>query len=81
MTNDAGLQREYLLRLSLPPAQLSSRARNAKDARGRHDNTSSLFGPRQVRRYPAAACYLGEQPRPTLFLPPPGAQGGHGRKG
>ncbi len=36
-------QREYLLRLPLPLAQLYSRAYNAKDARGRHDNTFYLF--------------------------------------
>lgn len=36
-------RREYLLRLPLPLAQLYSRAYNAKDARGRHDNCFYLF--------------------------------------
>ncbi len=35
-------RREYLLRLPLPLAQLYSRAFNAKDARGRHDNAFYL---------------------------------------
>src|SRR4029077_14993631 len=35
--------REYLVRLPLPLAQLYSRAYNAKDARGRHDNAFYLF--------------------------------------
>ena len=37
------LQREYLLRLPLPLAQLYSRAHNSKDARSRHDNTFCFF--------------------------------------
>ena len=36
MSNE--FQREYLLRLPLPLAQLYGRAYNAKDGRGRHDN-------------------------------------------
>ena len=36
-------QRDYLIRLPLPLAQLYSRANNAKDARGRHDSTYYLF--------------------------------------
>ena len=35
--------RDYLTRLPLPLAQLYARAHNAKDARGRHDNTFYLF--------------------------------------
>jgi hypothetical protein len=35
-------QRDYLVRLPLPLAQLYSRAHNAKDSRGRHDNTFYL---------------------------------------
>jgi serine/threonine protein kinase/tetratricopeptide (TPR) repeat protein len=35
--------REYLVRLPLPIAQLYSRAYNAKDHRGRHDNSFYLF--------------------------------------
>src|SRR5439155_2028747 len=36
-------RRDYLVQLPLPLAQLYSRAYNAKDARGRHDNTFYLF--------------------------------------
>jgi hypothetical protein len=36
-------QREYLVRLPLPLAQLYSRAHNAPAARARHDNTFYLF--------------------------------------
>src|SRR5437764_359483 len=36
-------RRDYLVRLPLPLAQLYSRAYNAKDARGRHDNPFYLF--------------------------------------
>jgi serine/threonine protein kinase len=54
-------QREYLLRLSLPLAQLYSRAHNAKDARGRHDNTFYLFEALvKLAAAPAVACYLRE---------------------
>ncbi|HZY86994.1 MAG TPA: serine/threonine-protein kinase, partial [Gemmataceae bacterium] len=54
-------QREYLLRLPLPLAQLYSRAHNAKDARGRHDNTFYLFEAFvKLAAAPAVACYLRE---------------------
>jgi serine/threonine protein kinase len=54
-------QREYLLRLPLPLAQLYSRAYNAKDARGRHDNTYYLFEAfLKLAAAPAAAVYLHE---------------------
>jgi serine/threonine protein kinase len=61
-------QREYLLRLPLPLAQLYSRAHNAKDARGRHDNTFYLCEALiKLAVAPAIACYLSEiqagQPR------------------
>jgi hypothetical protein len=36
-------RREYLVRLTLPLAQLYSRAFNAKDPRGRYDNAFYLF--------------------------------------
>ncbi len=39
----AEFQRENLLRLPLPLAQLYARANNAKDARSRHDHTFYLF--------------------------------------
>ncbi|MFM9960452.1 MAG: protein kinase domain-containing protein [Planctomycetaceae bacterium] len=39
----AEYHREYLLRLPLPLAQLYARAFNAKDARGRHDNSFYVF--------------------------------------
>jgi serine/threonine protein kinase/tetratricopeptide (TPR) repeat protein len=60
--------REYLLRLPLPLAQLYSRAYNAKDARGRHDNTFYLFEATiKLAAAPLVAAYLREidqgQPR------------------
>src|SRR5437868_5997236 len=39
----ASFQRDYLVRLPLPLAQLYGRAHNAKDARSRHDNAFYLF--------------------------------------
>src|SRR5262249_58345578 len=52
-------QREYLLRLPLPLAQLYSRAYNAKDARGRHDNTFYLFEALvKLAAAPAVSAYL-----------------------
>ena len=39
----SGFQRDYLIRLPLPLAQLYSRAYNAKDTRARHDNAYYLF--------------------------------------
>src|SRR5437868_1503404 len=54
-------QPEYLLRLPLPLAQLYSRAHNAKDARGRHDNTFYLFEALvKLAAAPAVAAYLDE---------------------
>ncbi len=41
MSNE--FQREYLVRVPLPLAQLYSRAHNAKDGRGQHDNCFYLF--------------------------------------
>jgi serine/threonine protein kinase/tetratricopeptide (TPR) repeat protein len=52
-------QRDYLLRLPLPLAQLYSRSHNAKDARGRHDNTFYLFEALvKLTAAPAVAAYL-----------------------
>jgi tetratricopeptide (TPR) repeat protein/serine/threonine protein kinase len=64
----ADFQREYLLRLPLPLAQLYSRAHNAKDARGRHDNAFYLCEALvKLAGAPAVACYVQEtqqgQPR------------------
>ena len=54
-------QREYLVRLPLPLAQLYSRAHNAKDPRSRHDNTFYLFEALvKLTAAPAVACYLRE---------------------
>ena len=54
-------QRDYLLRLPLPLAQLYSRAHNAKDARGRHDNTFYLCEALvKLAAAPAVACYVHE---------------------
>lgn len=54
-------QRDYLLRLPLPLAQLYSRAYNAKDPRGRHDNGFYLCEALvKLLVAPAAACYLEE---------------------
>jgi serine/threonine protein kinase/tetratricopeptide (TPR) repeat protein len=59
MAND--FRRDYLVRLPLPLAQLYSRAHNAKDARGRHDNTFYLFEALlKLTAAPAIACYLHE---------------------
>jgi hypothetical protein len=59
-------QRDYLVRLPLPLAQLYSRAHNAKDARSRHDNTFYLFEALvKLTAAPAIAAYLhevGQQP-------------------
>jgi tetratricopeptide (TPR) repeat protein/serine/threonine protein kinase len=64
----ATFQREYLLRLPLPLAQLYARAHNAKEARARHDNAFYLFEALvKLAATPAVACYLHEceqgQPR------------------
>src|SRR4051812_15655605 len=54
-------RREYLVRLPLPLAQLYSLAYNAKDPRGRHDNTFYLFEATvKLAAAPAVACYLHE---------------------
>jgi hypothetical protein len=54
-------QRDYLVRLPLPLAQLYSRAYNAKDPRGRHDNTFYLFEALvKLGAAPAVAAYLHE---------------------
>ena len=54
-------QRDYLIRLPLPLAQLYSRAYNSKDARGRHDNTFYLFEALiKLAAAPAIAAYLHE---------------------
>jgi hypothetical protein len=54
-------RRDYLVRLPLPLAQLYSRAHNAKDARGRHDNTFYLFEALvKLAVAPAVAVYLHE---------------------
>jgi WD40 repeat protein/serine/threonine protein kinase/tetratricopeptide (TPR) repeat protein len=54
-----GFQRDYLLRLPLPLAQLYSRAHNAKDARARHDTTFYLFEALiKLTAAPAIAAYL-----------------------
>jgi serine/threonine protein kinase len=60
----AEFQREYLVRLPLPLAQLYSRAYNAKDARGRHDNTFYLFEALvKLAAAPLVATYLQETGR------------------
>ncbi len=57
----AEFRREYLLRLPLPLAQLYSRAYNAKDARGRHDNAFYLCEALvKLAAAPLIACYLDE---------------------
>src|SRR5215203_4106438 len=54
-------RRDYLARLPLPLAQLYSRAYNAKDPRGRHDNTFYLFEALvKLAGAPAVAAYLHE---------------------
>jgi formylglycine-generating enzyme required for sulfatase activity/serine/threonine protein kinase len=54
-------QREYLMRLPLPLAQLYSRAFNAKDQRARHDNTFYLFEALvKLAATVSAAAYLHE---------------------
>lgn len=56
--------REYLLRLPLPLAQLYSRAHNATDPRGRHDNTFYLFEALiKLTAAPAIVEYLNEVER------------------
>jgi serine/threonine protein kinase/formylglycine-generating enzyme required for sulfatase activity len=53
--------REYLVRLPLPLAQLYSRARNAKNARGRHDNIFYLFEAlTKLAAAPAILAYVQE---------------------
>jgi WD40 repeat protein/serine/threonine protein kinase len=57
----ATFQREYLLRLPLPLAQLYRRAHNAKDPRSRHDNVYYLFEALiKLAAIPAIAAYLSE---------------------
>ena len=57
----ATFQRDYLLRLPLPLAQLYRRAHNAKDARSRHDNVFYLFEALiKLTAIPAIAGYLAE---------------------
>jgi serine/threonine-protein kinase len=52
-------RRDYLVRLPLPLAQLYRRAFNAKDARGRHDNTFYLFEALvKLAAAPLAAAYV-----------------------
>jgi WD40 repeat protein/serine/threonine protein kinase/tetratricopeptide (TPR) repeat protein len=54
-------QRDYLVRLPLPLAQLYCRAHNAKDARSRHDNAFYLFEALvKLAAAPAVAAYLDE---------------------
>jgi WD40 repeat protein/serine/threonine protein kinase/tetratricopeptide (TPR) repeat protein len=54
-------QRDYLVRLPLPLAQLYSRAHNAKGARSRHDNSFYLFEALvKLAVAPAVAVYLYE---------------------
>ena len=54
-------RREYLLRLPLPLAKLYSRAYNAKDARGRHDNAFYLCEALvKLAAAPLIAAYLDE---------------------
>ena len=54
-------QREYLVRLPLPLAQLYSRAYNGKDARSRHDNAFYLLEALvKLSAAPAVAAYLAE---------------------
>jgi eukaryotic-like serine/threonine-protein kinase len=61
---NADFQRDYLLRLPLPLAQLYSRAFNAKDARARHDNAFYLCEVLvKLAAAPAVACYLHEANR------------------
>jgi serine/threonine protein kinase/formylglycine-generating enzyme required for sulfatase activity len=68
MTTD--FQREYLLRLPLPLAQLYSRAFNAKDPRGRHDNAFYLCEALiKLAVAPAIAGYLDEVQRGAPRVP------------
>jgi serine/threonine protein kinase len=54
-------QRDYLVRLPLPLAQLYGRAYNAKDSRSRHDNTFYLFEALvKLAAAPCIAAYLQE---------------------
>src|SRR4051812_5007414 len=53
----AEFRREFLLRLPLPIAQLYSRAHNAKDVRGRHDNSFYLC--EALIKLPAAVAVSG----------------------
>lgn len=55
-------RREYLIRLPLPLAQLYSRARNAKDARARHDNCFYVFESLiKLAGAPLVAAYIQER--------------------
>src|ERR1700710_1131674 len=66
----AEFQREYLVRLPLPLAQLYGRAHNAKDARARHDNTFYLFEALiKLAAAPAVAAYLDEVERGAPRVP------------
>src|SRR3954469_14814522 len=52
-------QRDYLIRLPLPLAQLYSRSHGDKSARGRHDNTYFLFEALiKLTAAPAVAAYV-----------------------
>src|SRR5262245_51046426 len=52
-------QRDYLIRLPLPLAQLYSRAHGDKSARGRHDNAYFLFEALiKLTAAPAVAAYV-----------------------
>src|SRR5438874_11684999 len=63
-------QRDYLVRLPLPLAQLYSRAYNAKDARGRHDNSFYLCEALvKLAAAPAVAAYLDEVERGAARVP------------
>src|SRR3990167_6920500 len=81
-------QREFLIRLPLPLAQLYSRAFNAKDGRSRHDNTFYLFeslikltaatllgGYRCEMQQGGAACAAVDRLLPSLALPSLGQWG------
>ena len=67
---NAEFQREFLVRLPLPIAQLYRRAHNAKDARARHDNTFYLFEALiKLAATPAVAAYLDEVERGSPRVP------------
>jgi len=61
-SNSSGdFQREYLVRLPLPLAQLYSRAHNSPSSRARHDNSFYLFEALiKLSAAPLVGAYLGE---------------------